>query len=1399
MKHTTVGPKAFFATALSWTTAALVLVPTLFLSTPQTAEALTTPRDGLTGAVSKGLIETSAGNPILKVDTNFASSLNPQAIQIYAPEPLGHAFTVRDGSVSSRVVVLSGTTTVEKLQHSSDAFGGSGTVADPFWLSKTMKGENFTVAKKDSYTLGAGYLQTDLTVTNDTDTSKETSVGFFADCLMAGEDLGYSSVTPGLMATCQNETDGGDQMSIVAGSPGATVEAGYFATVGKDTNVAQPLNDKCVTDSSSPANDPAGSSTCGIYQDNGFAIKFNPTIPAGESSTHTYFTTYGETISVSDLVFYLEQSRDVISQGENVTYTLSLTNEGPAEAKVTQAAFALPSGMQFESAAGDGSYDADTGSWSIGDVSPGESRAITVTARALTVGTFVSGITNGTSSSLDLSACSPGALENCGPRVTLEATGLTNSTIEAAPASVRADGVSTSTVTVTLRDINGRVVTNASHVEVALLPSIGTVGPVEDNEDGTYSAKISSTDAGAGEVAFSVDGELAPATAPIVFVAGAVSEDRSSLTLSEGEKLADGIEQHTAVVSLRDEHENPLTGLAGDISLIATPATGLVLGEFSETGPGNYSATIASTLSGSFALHGFVKVDGLLTQIGAGAVAFAAGTVDMTHENTSFTVSQGVQPIDTGHHTITVTLSDGTGSPVSDRAEDLDASATLGVLGEGEVSRFTESSTAGQYVATVNSTFVGAFPLTVTLSGETIVMLLGGNESAVFGPGDVDLEQQGTQFSVSEGMMPVDAGSHTLTVELVDRFGHSVSGAEAELSGKTVQPLVGVVSGFVETADPGVYTASISSEAVGFHQIVVAFRGDTISPALGANEIARFVAGSVGSGNPGTGFTVSLGEHVVGEAPHTLTVRLTDVYGNLATGQAQALDASITGSGVVGAFFESETDPGVYSASISSTRSGDMKIAVDFKDASIFLLQDGNDCARFSAGEVDLTHERTTFTVSEGGQDVGGGLHFVSLTLVDAHGNGVPGKDVQLAGSASALGMGFVSGFVDMGAGTYQATVASTVAGSKPVTVTYASSPVTAPVETNTNALFLPGDVDVDHEGTGFVVTEGNRVAGKGTHVVSVTLVDEFGNPVGGQAAALVWDTADSLGTASVGAVVETDVSGTYQAEISATVRGQKAIEVFVGKQLVAPSGNDIARFISDEIPDYPEVDPSDGNSITGCSLPGSMVAVYDKDGNVLGTGIAGADCRFEIAFVPPLEEGTDVTVNATDEDGNESAQTPLRIGLIHIVLDHEVRTVDQRQVATGANFQPGERVTGTLRSKPVDLGALVADADGRVVFEFALPEGISLGAHRVILTGERSGSVEASFRVVRTEGITGFWEAPIVPGLAATGGQVAPFAGALFVLILGSGFVLAAAKQRRRTMRASTLASGEVSTLGRS
>jgi len=131
---------------------------------------------------------------------------------------------------------------------------------------------------------------------------------------------------------------------------------------------------------------------------------------------------------------------------------------------------------------------------------------------------------------------------------------------------------------------------------------------------------------------------------------------------------------------------------------------------------------------------------------------------------------------------------------------------------------------------------------------------------------------------------------------------------------------------------------------------------------------------------------------------------------------------------------------------------------------------------------------------------------------------------------------------------------------------------------------------------------------------------------------------------------------------------------------------------------------------------------------------------------------------------------TPMAVNFIGADVIMPAATFGQAQTVDGLGFLPGERVTVTLHSTPIDLGTFTADSKGTVRVNFDIPDDLELGDHTVTFDGAKSGTAEVGFTV--TEG-----------ALAPTGGAVVALSPGLWPVAaaLSLATLLGVAITRRR------------------
>lgn len=83
-------------------------------------------------------------------------------------------------------------------------------------------------------------------------------------------------------------------------------------------------------------------------------------------------------VDTSDLSLTKSVSDSTPTSGSAISYTLRLTNAGPDAASAVEVLDQLPTGFDFVSASGFGSYDAVTGIWTVPSIASGQTRTLTI-------------------------------------------------------------------------------------------------------------------------------------------------------------------------------------------------------------------------------------------------------------------------------------------------------------------------------------------------------------------------------------------------------------------------------------------------------------------------------------------------------------------------------------------------------------------------------------------------------------------------------------------------------------------------------------------------------------------------------------------------------------------------------------------------------------------------------------------------------------------------------------------------------------------------------------------------------------------------------------------------------------------------------------------------------------
>ena len=197
-----------------------------------------------------------------------------------------------------------------------------------------------------------------------------------ADKPLAGVKVTLTYTTPaGVEKTLTTTTDENGKYSFENLAPGD-----YTVTVDKDSlATACP---ECTAQSHAPSGDVKASESQTLSLSS--KVTLTPTSMTNEDQDWA-FTAAADTAIKKAITTPSaeEQNTFDFAPGKEITYTLTLTNNGPSVATGVTASDKLPAGVTFVSAEGDGSYNAETGKWDLSNltIAKDEVKTITITVR----------------------------------------------------------------------------------------------------------------------------------------------------------------------------------------------------------------------------------------------------------------------------------------------------------------------------------------------------------------------------------------------------------------------------------------------------------------------------------------------------------------------------------------------------------------------------------------------------------------------------------------------------------------------------------------------------------------------------------------------------------------------------------------------------------------------------------------------------------------------------------------------------------------------------------------------------------------------------------------------------------------------------------------------------------
>jgi Tryptophan-rich Synechocystis species C-terminal domain/Bacterial Ig-like domain (group 1) len=437
------------------------------------------------------------------------------------------------------------------------------------------------------------------------------------------------------------------------------------------------------------------------------------------------------------------------------------------------------------------------------------------------------------STSQQLSTVDKELLDALGFNVNMSTPGTPSaatSSIVASSPTVTADGTSTTSLTVTVKDAQGNAVAGTA-VTLSASGSSNNFGTFSGTTDahGVFTTTLASTLAQT-ETITATEGGVQEQTS-VSFVAGAPSAATSSIVAGSPTVTADGTSTTMLTVTVKDANGNAVAGTAVTLSGDGSANTfGAISGTTNANGV--FSTTLASSLvqtENITATEGSVHETTSVSFVPSGPSATTSSIVASSPTVTADGISTT---------TLTVTVLDAGGHAVVGTAVTLSGSGSANSF--GAVSGTTNAS--GVFTTTLSSTLAQTETITATEGAtreHTSVNFVAGAPSAT----------TSTIVANAPTVTADGTSTTTLTVTVEDAFGNAVAGTAVTLSANGSSNSFGAISG--TTNANGVFSTTLSSTLVQSETITATEGGmqehttvsfvptATVPPANGSTSVAQ--------------------------------------------------------------------------------------------------------------------------------------------------------------------------------------------------------------------------------------------------------------------------------------------------------------------------------------------------------------------------------------------------------------------------------------------------------------------------------------------------------------------------------------------------------------------------------
>ena len=828
--------------------------------------------------------------------------------------------------------------------------------------------------------------------------------------------------------------------------------------------------------------------------------------------------------------------------------------------------------------------------------------ALTGSAQASTIapagapGTYTFTVTNTVSEVVTVTVSAAGVQLTQRPTIGFSAGGVSASlsTVVASPAAgVPADGLTASTVTVTLKDANGNPVTGLTNAGFSIsVTGSATAGAVTaTGTPGVYSFTVTNTVAQTVTVTVTAGGVQLTQTPTIGFVTTGVSAPRSIVVANPATGVtANGTAASTVTVTLRDANDNTISGVSPASFTIAVTGSAQAGAVSAGAAPGTYTFTVTNTVAETVT----VTVTASGVQISQKpTIGFVPGPISTSQSTVTASPSSGVTADGSDASTVTVTLKDATGNPISGVAG---SAFAINVSGSGQAGAVSTGPTSGTYTFPVTNTTAETVTVTVSVSGVQLTP----QPSITFVSGGVSAAQSSASASPTTGVTADGAAASTVTVTLEDASGNPISGAAISVgvsgSGQ---------AGTVTAGASGSYSFPVTNTVAETVTVTVTANGVQLTqqPTIG------FVAGPVSAASSNVSANPTSNVIANGVAASTVTVTLADANGNPVAGLTNAnFLVNLTGSAQAGTVSATGT-AGTYTFTVTDTLPETVTVSVTADGVPLTPQP----TITFVPAGASPSLSTVVASPTSGVTADGVASSIVTVSVRDANNNRIAGLTasdfaISVSGSGAAGPLTVKSG----PPGVFEFPVTNTVAEQVTVTVSVRG----VQLATQPTIGFVPGAVSAAQSSASANPTSGVTADGTDASTVTVTVRDATGNPISGLASGAFNITVSGSGQA--GAVTAGGSPGVYTFSVTNTAAEQVTVTITASGITLAdvPTIDFVAGPVSasSTASANPTTVPADGSTASTVT-----VTLQDANGNAI-SGLAATD------FAITHSSGTAVT-----------------------------------------------------------------------------------------------------------------------------------------------------------------------------